>query len=143
MRISGAKLNGYTGFSLVELLVVIAIVSILAAIAIPAYDGYLQKGHRADATTMLIRVRLAQERYRAENPSYATQLSQLGFSADSIPSDGGYYTVSVVSANSSQYELQAVPVEGSTQANDACGRFRLTQNWPNDLTDAERTCWGQ
>ena len=33
------------GFSLVELMITIAIISILSAIAIPLYNGYISEGH--------------------------------------------------------------------------------------------------
>ncbi|WP_429218488.1 type IV pilin protein [Aeromonas veronii] len=36
------------GFSLIELLIAMTVVSILAAIALPAYQGYLQQGRYPD-----------------------------------------------------------------------------------------------
>ena len=60
------------GMTLVELLIVVVIVAILAAIAIPVYTGYLQRARRADAKTALEQVRAAQEMWRAEKGSYAT-----------------------------------------------------------------------
>ncbi|HEM7167425.1 TPA: prepilin-type N-terminal cleavage/methylation domain-containing protein, partial [Providencia stuartii] len=36
------------GFSLIEIMVVIAIISILSAIAIPGYQGYMQKAAITD-----------------------------------------------------------------------------------------------
>ena len=41
------------GFTLVELIVVIAILGILAAVAVPAYTGYITKAHDASAITKL------------------------------------------------------------------------------------------
>jgi type IV pilus assembly protein PilE len=59
------------GITLLELLVVIMIVGILAAIAIPSYNGYLLRARRADAKTVLEQVRAAQEMWRAERGCYA------------------------------------------------------------------------
>ncbi len=67
-------MNSKRGITLIELLVVILIVAILAAVAIPTYTGYLQRARRADAKTALEQVRAAQEMWRAERGTYATDL---------------------------------------------------------------------
>ena len=59
------------GLTLIELLIVIVIVGILAAVAIPTYTGYTQRGRRADAKTALEQLRASQEVFRAENGRYA------------------------------------------------------------------------
>jgi len=60
------------GMTLIELLVAVFIVAILASIAIPTYTSYIKRGRRADAKTALQHVRAAQEMWRAEKGSYAT-----------------------------------------------------------------------
>ena len=60
-----------SGLTLIELLIVIVIVGILAAVAIPTYTGYTQRGRRADAKTALEQLRASQEVFRAENGRYA------------------------------------------------------------------------
>ena len=60
------------GITLIELLVVILIVGILAAVAVPSYNSYMVRARRADAKTILEQVRAAQEMWRAERGSYAT-----------------------------------------------------------------------
>ena len=47
------------GFTLVELIVVIAILGILAAVAIPAYSGYITKAHEAADITQLDAIKTA------------------------------------------------------------------------------------
>jgi type IV pilus assembly protein PilE len=59
------------GLTLIELLIVIVIVGILAAVAIPTYTGYTQRGRRADAKTALEQLRASQEVFRAEMGRYA------------------------------------------------------------------------
>ena len=54
------------GFTLVELIVVIAILGILAAVAIPAYSGYITKAQDASAITELDAVVTAAQAANAE-----------------------------------------------------------------------------
>ncbi len=66
------RYNNNKGITLIELLVVIVIVGVLAAVAIPIYTTYMVRARRADAKTVLEQVRAAQEMWRAERGSYAT-----------------------------------------------------------------------
>lgn len=65
------------GITLIELLIVIAIIGILAAIAIPSYNGQMQRARRADAKTALEQLRASQEMRRAERGSYSNSLVEL------------------------------------------------------------------
>ncbi len=60
------------GFTLVELLIALVIVAILAGTAIPSYYRYVVRSRQATATTQLTAVWQAQEIYRLQNGSYAT-----------------------------------------------------------------------
>lgn len=77
------------GFTLVELMIVVAIVAVLAAIAIPTFQGYVQRARASEATTFLAEIRQRQESYRAEFGQYAgapdvTQ-SFSGFTPSAMP----------------------------------------------------------
>lgn len=141
-----------SGFTLVEVLIVIAIVSILAAIALPAYQDSVTKGRRADAMAALQGLAQAMERHYMTNGSYegaAAGGSDTGaptiFSTKS-PIDGSatYYNLDINQANASTYTLRAVPT--NAQAGD--GNITLSntgaRTWDknNDSTvGATENCW--
>ena len=60
------------GFTLIELMIVVAIVAILEAIALPSYNDQVRKGRRTEALRVLQEIRMAQERWRADRPTYGT-----------------------------------------------------------------------
>ena len=66
------------GFTMIELMIVLAIVGIIAAIAIPSYNGQIRKSRRAEATTRLQQIAVQQEKWRSENPAYTNAWANLG-----------------------------------------------------------------
>ncbi|MFP3874710.1 MAG: type IV pilin protein [Thiohalophilus sp.] len=53
-----------------ELMIVIAILGILASIAIPTYNGYLERSRMSEAKRNIVALRQAQEEYYLENNEY-------------------------------------------------------------------------
>lgn len=62
------------GFTLVEILVVVVIVAVLAAIALPNYQRYIQRGHRAQARAGLLQAAHWME--RGPRPMVSTRKSK-------------------------------------------------------------------
>lgn len=58
------------GFTLIELMITIAIISILASIAIPGYQNYVQRGKVTEATATLADLRIKLEQYYQDNRTY-------------------------------------------------------------------------
>ena len=63
-----------SGFTLIEVLIVVAILGILMSIAVPAYNEYVRRAHRAAAQQFLLDVAQRQEQYLLDNRQYATVL---------------------------------------------------------------------
>lgn len=115
------------GFTIIELMMVITIIAVLTSIAVPGYQSYMYKSRRADAKAGLANAALAEEKWRANNISYTTTISNVG----GANSPDGYYTLSVVSASTNAYQLQAAPT--GVQANDKCGSLRIDQSGTKTL----------
>jgi type IV pilus assembly protein PilE len=59
------------GFTLIEVMVVCVIVAILAAVAVPAYTRYIQRGDLVEGTQALSQYRVQMEQYFQDNNTYA------------------------------------------------------------------------
>ena len=84
-------MNGKPGFTLVELMVVVAIVAILAAVATPAYINHQNRARQTEAVEALLRARMDQESYWAENNRYASTIGCL-YSFGATPSVASFAT---------------------------------------------------
>ena len=69
--------EGQKGFTLIELMIVIAIIGILAAIAIPQFVSYRQKGYNTEAKAELKSFYTACQAYFAENAPSDCSLSMV------------------------------------------------------------------
>jgi type IV pilus assembly protein PilA len=58
------------GFTLIELLVVVAIIGILAAIAIPQFSAYREKGYDSAAKSDMRNIATAEEAYFVDSQQY-------------------------------------------------------------------------
>ena len=82
------------GFTLVELAVVIVIIGVLAAFGVPRFLVSVERSKAAEAFAYLSAVRDSQERFQAQNGTYASDLSSL----DITQSPPTYYTVGACTA---------------------------------------------
>ena len=138
------------GFSLIELMIVVAVIGILAAVAYPAYQDYVIRSKRADAMNALSSIRIAQEKHRANNITFAEKISDLdGYTADTVDSPDGYWQVSMIDdggasdATSSNFYVFAVPIHTDNE----CEMFmvsrdgRVTNGTYDSTAIANDDCW--
>ena len=97
------------GFSLIELLSVLAIMSLLLALAVPAYHGHVVRAKRVQGQATLLRLMQQQERYYSQNNHY------LAFSSASpAPQVQAFPWWSGEGLAASAYEIEALACPGST-----------------------------
>ena len=133
------------GFTLLELLIVVAVFSIIMSMSIAGYRQYITRANRVDATTLLLRVAAAQERYYLEQNTYTDDLAALGF--PNALSERGYYTLEVAPALGGLvvgYTATATVVDDQSQSDDTkCQELTVNESGlrSSKPEDAE-VCWG-
>jgi len=141
------RTGGEQGFSLIELLVVVAIFSILMTISVGAYRQYIQRANRTDASSLLLRVAAAQERYYLDQNRYALDgnVAALGF--PTRESEHGYYRLTITPGPSGNPSIDFIAtasvIAGRGQSDDAdCVSFTITQSGVrNSQPEPPDTCW--
>ena len=70
------------GFTLVEILIVVVIIGILAAIAVPTYFSYVERGYASDAKVQMKNILENAKLYYSENegfPADVVELNEAGY----------------------------------------------------------------
>lgn len=110
------------GFTLVELMIAVAVIAVLAAIAIPIYNGYLQTSREGVLVNNIATIQVFQEDVRMRTGSYVagnydvsggdTSLSDPPLNWDPRGEDSIVYSVALVGADN--YSVTATDEAGIT-----------------------------
>ncbi|MES2101200.1 MAG: type IV pilin protein [Pseudomonadota bacterium] len=139
------------GFTLIELMIVVVVVALLAAIALPSFMNSIRKSRRAEAVASISAIEQAQERWRANNTTYAAN-SVLTTAAPNglgqpATTENGRYSLALSGNNETGYVVTATAVTTGSQASDtqgstSCATLTVTITNGNGVK-APAACWSQ
>ena len=126
------------GFTLIELLIIVVILGIIAAVAVPAYQDYSKRAKRSDGLTSLAELQLLQEKFRANCPHYARNISTTTRTCDtatpanstlvySANSPEGYYALAVTSSSNTSFTMTATGQNGQ-ETDTGCTVLTITES---------------
>ena len=133
------------GFTLIELMTVVVVIAVLAAIALPAYTDSVRRSRRAEAITLLSQIAQQQERWRANNAAYTTDLSASGVNVSNPTT--GYYTLQAASATATGYRATATAA-GAQSTDTKCTSLTLRMDVGNVFYEhtgsaTANQCWNR
>ena len=131
-------------------MIAMVITGVLSSVALPSFQGYLQKARRAEVMVLMMQVQLSQLRWRANSSGYGS-LADIGVPSVST---GGHYTLQLNSNTPDSYEVVAVAT-GSQVNDSSCRHMKFSVVEANVLrnsgadesvansADTNRRCWNQ
>ena len=136
------------GFTLVEMIIVVLIISVLAAIAYPAYQNHVVKTRREAAKGCLLEMQQFMERYYTTNLRYDQTMAG-GTAVALPPCQAGqdvtnHYQVAFDGAPTrTTYSLRAVPQNRQATVDTYCGTMSINNLGVKGKTGSQTVdyCW--
>ncbi|HHF2958269.1 MULTISPECIES: pilin [Vibrio] len=120
-----SKQKKQQGFTLIELMIVVAIIGVLSAVAIPAYQNYVQKTEVASATATLRGLLTNIDMYQQENGgTFPTDTNLVGGS-NNMNSLG---VIALAASGTSGGTATFTFSEGSLAVSGSAGTVKFTKN---------------
>lgn len=111
------------GFTLIEIMITIVLVAILASIALPSYQAYVERARRIAVQTTLQETANRLERYYTEQKTYAdVSLESLGIASNTSDKS---YRIQLSGLSADTYIVTAIPL--GAQEKDSCGALSINQ----------------
>ena len=138
---AGLRQHRMRGVTLIELMVVLAIVAILASLAVGSYRRYVLRANRTDATSALLRIQVAEEKFFLQNNAYTTDLSAAGLGIPS-PTSHGFYNLVVAGAPAIATSFKATATATGTQTQDtSCLTLTIDDQGLRNSAPSTTDCW--
>ena len=106
------------GFTLIELMIVVAVLAIVSAIALPAYNGYVQTSREAVLVNNITTMEIFQEDFRLRNGAYLTVAANAAAIEAAIDwqpeGDEPGTTYSIAAGPGGSYQVTATSPEGTS-----------------------------
>jgi type IV pilus assembly protein PilE len=126
------------GFTLIEVMIVVAVVAILAAIALPSYQGQVRKSRRAEAQSHLMALAGRQQQFLVDTRAYADTVGGIGIATPANVANAYILTLDVpAGATPPSFTITATPQGSQTQ--EPCGTLSLSNTGAR--TAATSGCW--
>ena len=127
----------HRGVTLLELLVVLVLVSLVAALALPAYRSQMVRVHRTDAMIALMELQNAEEKFYLRHNTYTADIP--------LTSNTNKYVLSIaVAADGQSFIATATPTpEGGQLADHECLAFSIDARGRRAVSGTRdaRSCW--
>ena len=111
------KISLQKGFSLIELMIAVAIIAIIAAVGMPAYNGYITTSREGVLVNNLSTIEVFQEDFRLRNGNFLVAAANLAAITAGIgwaPQDDGGVTYVITDPGGGSYDITATDATGTT-----------------------------